>query len=346
MNMTLTYSDFRSDTVTRPTEKMRRAMAEAVVGDDVLGDDPTVLELERLAAGIMGKEAALFCPSGTMANSIAVKMWTGVLEEVIVEERSHIYNMESTHMTFISGVTPRPVRSVRGAMDPRDVAAAVRRPNVHTPRTSLVCLENTHNNWGGAVLPLENFRGIRRVADDHGLKVHLDGARIFNASVASGVPVREYAGQVDSIQFCLSKGLSAPVGSMLAGPRERIEFGRRLRKALGGGMRQVGVLAAPGIIALTEMTERLAEDHARAKRLAQGIGILPGVTLDPATVETDIVIFGFDHPKLTVDAMLARMKDRGILALAVSGGIRMVTHKDVGDEDVDRAIKAFREILA
>ena len=249
-------------------------------------------------------------------------------------------------MTFISGVTPRPVRSVRGAMDPKDVAAAVRRPNVHTPRTSLVCLENTHNNWGGAVVPVENFRGIRRVADANGLKVHLDGARIFNASVASGVPVRDFADQVDSLQFCLSKGLSAPVGSMLAGPRERIEFGRRLRKAFGGGMRQAGVLAAPGLIALTEMVDRLKDDHARARRLAAAISGLPGVRLDPAEVETDIVIFGFEHPRLGVDDLLARMKEKGILALAVAGGIRLVTHKDVGDEDVDRAIRAFTEILA
>jgi threonine aldolase len=344
--MSITYSDFRSDTVTRPTDKMRKAMAEAVVGDDVLGDDPTVLTLERTAAAIMGKEAALFCPSGTMANSIAVKMWTNALEEVIVEERSHIYNMESTHMTFISGVTPRPVQSARGAMDPKDVVAAIRKPNVHTPETTLICLENTHNNWGGAVLPLENFKAIRKVADDHGLKVHLDGARIFNASHASGVPVGEYAKQVDSLMFCLSKGLSAPAGSMLAASRERIEFGRRLRKALGGGMRQVGVLAAPGLIALTEMVDRLKEDHVRAKALARGISGLPGITIDPATVETDIVIFGFDHPGITVAAMLDKMKERGILALAVSGGIRMVTHKDVGDEDVDRALRAFRDILA
>jgi len=344
--MIIQYSDFRSDTVTKPTDKMRKAMADAVVGDDVLGDDPTVLELERLAAETMGKEAALFCPSGTMANSIAVKMWTNALEEVIVEERSHIYNMESTHMTFISGVTPRPVRSVRGSMDPKDVAAAIRRPNVHTPQTTLICLENTHNNWGGSVIPLDNFKAIRKIADDNGLKVHLDGARIFNASHASGIPVKEYAGQVDSLMFCLSKGLSAPAGSMLAAGRERIEFGRRLRKALGGGMRQVGVLAAPGIIALTEMVGRLKEDHIRAKKLAEGIGGLPGVKIDPSTVETDIVIFGFDHPSISVPAMLEKMKEKGVLALAVSGGIRMVTHKDVDDEDVDRAVNAFREILA
>jgi len=342
----MTYSDFRSDTVTRPTEKMRRAMAEAVVGDDVLGDDPTVQELEALAAETMGKEAGLFCPSGTMANAIAVKMWTNALEEVIVEERSHIYNMESTHMTFISGVTPRPLRSDRGAMSPRDIAANIRRPNVHTPRTTLICLENTHNNWGGAVVPLDNFKSIRKIADENGLKVHLDGARIFNASHASGVPVKEYAMLVDSLMFCLSKGLSAPAGSMLVAGRERIDFGRRLRKALGGGMRQVGVLAAPGIIALTEMVDRLKDDHARAKSLAKGISGLPGVKIEPATVETDIIIFGFDHPTITVPVLLEKMKEKGILALAVSGGIRMVTHKDVGDEDVDRAIRAFKDILA
>ena len=341
-----TYSDFRSDTVTRPTEAMRQAMAAAAVGDDVLGDDPTVAELESLAARTMGKEAALFCPSGTMANAVAVKMWTGALEEVIVEERSHIYNMESTHMTFISGVTPRPVRSRRGAMDPDDVRAAVRKPNVHTPRTSLVCLENTHNNWGGAVVPLENFQAIRKVADAEGLKVHLDGARIFNASLASGVPVTEYAKSVDSLMFCLSKGLSAPAGSMLVAGRERVEFARRLRKALGGGMRQVGVLAAPGIVALTQMVDRLKDDHVRAKALARGIAGLPGVRIDPESVETDIVIFGFDHPSIPVAAMLEKMRAKGILALAVSGGIRMVTHKDVGDEDVDRAIRAFKDILA
>ena len=340
------FSDFRSDTVTRPTEEMRRAMAEAEVGDDVLGDDPTVRELERQAAETMGKEAALFCPSGTMANAIAVKMATGPLEEVIVEERSHIYNMESTHLTLLSGVTPRPLRSHRGAMDPKEVAAAVRKPNVHTPRTSMICLENTHNNWGGSVVPLENFKAMRRIADEHGLKVHLDGARIFNASVASGVPVKDYAREVDSLQFCLSKGLSAPVGSLLVAGRERIEFARRLRKALGGGMRQVGVLAAPGLIALTRMVDRLKDDHARAKALARGIAGLPGVRIDPGTVETDIVIFGFDHPTISVPAMVERMREKGILALAIFGGIRMVTHKDVGDEDVERAVKAFREILA
>ena len=340
------YSDFRSDTVTRPTEKMRRAMAEAEVGDDVLGDDPTVQKLEASAAERMGKESGLFVPSGTMGNSIAVKAWTRELEEVIVEARSHIYNMESTHMTFISRVTPRPLSSRRGAMDPVDIEKNIRKPNVHLPRTSLICVENTHNNWSGAVLPIENIKAIRAVADRHGLKVHMDGARIFNASTASGVPVKDYARLADSVMFCLSKGLSAPVGSMLVGDKDFIEYSRRIRKALGGGMRQVGILAAAGIVALTEMVDRLKEDHQRAKRLAAAIAGLPGVDLDPGAIETNIIIFDFSHPRLSVSEFLNELRNRGILALALTGGIRLVTHKDVDDQDVDRAVSAFRQILA
>jgi threonine aldolase len=339
------YSDFRSDTVTKPTEKMRRAMAEAEVGDDVLGDDPTVQKLEALAADKMGKEAGLYVPSGTMGNSVAVKAWTRELEEVIVEARSHIYNMESTHMTFISRVTPRPLPSRRGAMDPDDIEKNIRKPNVHLPRTSLVCVENTHNNWSGAVLPLENLKAVRALADRHGIKVHMDGARIFNASTASGVPVKVYAQCADSVMFCLSKGLSAPIGSMLVGNKDFIEYGRRIRKALGGGMRQVGVLAAAGIVALTEMVDRLKEDHLRAKHLAAAIAGFPGVDIDPATIETNIIIFNFSHPQLSVDEFLKELKNRGILALALTGGIRLVTHKDVDDTDVARAIEAFRQIL-
>jgi len=340
------YSDFRSDTVTKPTPEMRRAMADAEVGDDVFGDDPSINKLEDQAAAILGKEAALFVPSGTMGNAIAIKTWTQELDEVILEERSHIYNMESTQMTFIARVTPRPLSSDRGAMRPDEVERNIRKPSVHTPRTSLICVENTHNNWSGAVLPLENLRAIKEISDDHGIRLHIDGARIFNASVASGVPVKTYAAYADSVTFCLSKGLSAPVGSVLVGPRDFIDHGRRLRKALGGGMRQAGILAAPGLLALTCMVDRLADDHRRAKRLAEALADMPGIGLDPENIQTDIIIFGFDHPRLTISGILEELHRRGILALAVAGGIRFVTNKDIDDEDIDKAIDAFREILS
>jgi threonine aldolase len=281
-----------------------------------------------------------------MGNSIAVKVWTRELEEVIIEARSHIYNMESTHLTFISRVTPRPLPSRRGAMDPGVVEENIRKPSVHVPRTSLLCVENTHNNWGGAVVPLENLKALRRLADKHGLKLHLDGARIFNASTASGVSVKDYAALADSIMFCLSKGLSAPVGSLLAGSRDFIDYARRVRKALGGGMRQVGVLAAPGIVALTEMVSRLKDDHDRAQRLARAIAGMPGIELRPADVETNIIIFGFSHPRLSAFSFLDEMRKRNVLALATAGGIRFVTHKDIDDEDVERAVTAFGELLA
>lgn len=340
------YSDFRSDTVTQPTDEMRRAMAEAEVGDDVLGDDPTVQRLESIAAGMLGKQAALFVPSGTMGNSISIKVWTTELEEVMVEERSHIYNMESTHMTFIARVTPRPLPSNRGAMDPEQVEKNIRKPSVHIPRTSLICVENTHNNWSGAVVPMENLTALRKIADKHSLKIHFDGARVFNASHASDVPVKDYAAIGDSFMFCLSKGLSAPVGSILTGSREFIDYARRVRKALGGGMRQVGVLAAAGIVALTEMVDRLKEDHVRAKKLTSAIAALPGIKLNPDHIQTNIIIFGFEHSQLTTPQFLAELKKRGILALATRGGIRFVTHKDIHDKDIERAISAFRDILS
>jgi threonine aldolase len=338
-------SDFRSDTVTKPTDEMRRAMAEAEVGDDVLGDDPTVLRLEKRAAERLGKEAGLFVPTGTMGNSIAIKAWTQELDEVIIEARSHIYNMESTHMTFISRVNPRIVSSDRGAMDLDEIKKSIKKPSVHHPRTSLICVENTHNNWGGAVVPLRHLKEIKRIADAHQLKIHMDGARIFNAYVASGTTVENFAATADSVMFCLSKGLCAPIGSMLVGPADFIDYSRRLRKALGGGMRQVGVVAAAGLVAMEKMVDRLADDHRLAKKLAEGIAEFPEIILEPGTVETDIVIFGFNHPDLTVSEFLSRLKERGILALPVPQGIRMVANKEVNETDVDRTIAAFKEIL-
>jgi threonine aldolase len=338
-------SDFRSDTVTKPTDEMRLAMAEAEVGDDVLGDDPTVQRLERTAAERLGKEAALFVPTGTMGNSIAVKAWTQELDEVIIEARSHIYNMESTHMTFISRVNPRIVTSNRGAMDLAEIEKSIKKPSVHQPRTSLICVENTHNNWGGAVVPLRHLTEIRKIADKHQIKIHMDGARIYNAHIASGTPVEDFAAAADSVMFCLSKGLSAPVGSMLAGPADFIAYSRRLRKALGGGMRQVGVLAAAGLVAMEKMVERLADDHRLAKKLAEGIARFPEIKLDPAYVETDIVIFGFEHPKMSASDFLIRLEEKGILALPVPQGVRMVTNKEVDESDVERTLSAFKNIL-
>ncbi len=326
-------SDFRSDTVTRPTPEMRKAMAEAEVGDDVIGFDPTVQKLEALAAETMGKEAGLFCPSGTMGNSIAVKAWTQELQEVIVESRSHIFNLESTHLTFISRVTPRPLPSRRGAMDPAEVEHFVKKPNVHTPQTTLICLENTHNNWGGAVVPLENFKAIREVAVRHGLRVHLDGARIFNASTASGVPVRGYADEVDSVMFCLSKGLSAPIGSMLVGPKDFIEYGPADPEGLGGGMRQVGVDRRRRSPRPDPDDRPPGRGSPPARRLAEALSALPGIVLNSRPKWRRTSSFSSSSIRsLRSPACFRSLEKRGIRAFAAPGGvgIRMVTHKDVG----------------
>jgi threonine aldolase len=328
--------DLRSDTVTKPTEKMRMAMFSAEVGDDVLGDDPTVKKLERLSAEIFGKESALFFPSGSMANATAVKVHTNEGDEVIVEEKSHIYLMEMGHLAFISRVIPRPVRSNRGNLDIEEVKKTIRFSRAYTPKTSLICVENTHNYWGGAVVDIENLREIWKIGEEYGLKVHLDGARIFNASVYSGIPVRGYAKYAHSVMFSLSKGLSAPIGSVLVGDAEFIEKARRIRKLLGGGMRQVGVIAAAGIIALTEMVDRLDEDHRKARIFAEGLG------LDPKLFPTNIVILEVEDAQ----EFIYKLKERGVLALAISQReVRFVFHKDVDFEDVEIAIRVCKEII-
>jgi threonine aldolase len=339
--------DLRSDTVTRPTEEMRKAMYEAEVGDDVLGDDPTVQKLEETASERLGKDAAMYVPSGTMGNSIAIKTWTNPGDEVILDELAHIYNFESAHTAMVSGVQIRTLPNVDGHIRPSDVRAAIRPKNLHLPNTNLICLENTNNNASGKVMPLEVMQEIRAIADEHGLRIHLDGARIFNASIASGTPVDEIAALADSVMFCLSKGLCAPVGSMLVGPADFIERARKVRKILGGGMRQVGVLAAPGIIALTKMTERLADDHARAKKLAQAISGLPGIVLNAERIETNIIIFSLEHPKLGILELLDELHQHDVWALPRGGDdIRLVTHHDVDDVGIDHAIESFEKILA
>lgn len=341
------YCDFRSDTVTRPTPQMRKAMAEAEVGDDVLGDDPTVKRLERLASDILQKEAALFVPSGTMGNAIAVKTWTKEGDAVVVEEMSHIYNLESGHLSVISRVLPRPVPSERGAIDLEAVERLVERKNIHIPPVTLISIENTHNSHGGAVVPLSHFVELRDLADRYSLRIHLDGARIFNAAAASGVSAAEYAGYCDSIMFCLSKGLSAPIGSMLAGPEDFIQEARRIRKLLGGGMRQVGVVAAAGIVALETMRERLTEDHRRAKNLASGLNDVRGMEVTPELVETNMVMVLVTHPKVGVKDFLTEAAGRGLLVLSTGGNrLRFVTHKDITDEDVEKAIEIGHHLLS
>ncbi len=338
------YVDLRSDTVTRPTPAMRKAMAEAEVGDDVLGDDPTIQRLEETAANRMGKEAALFVPSGTMGNTIAIKVHTQPGDEILLDWDAHSLRYEVAGPAVVAGVLTRQFRSRRGVPDPAEIEAAISSPNLHAPGTTLLVLENTHNRAGGAIIPLAIHRELYALAQRRGLKVHLDGARIFNAAVASGVPASEYAAQADSVSFCLSKGLGCPVGSLLCGTREFVERARRMRKMLGGGMRQAGVLAACGLVALEQMVDRLAEDHRNARRLAEGMAGLRGIDVDPAAVQTNMVYFGTERPAEEVVAALGRERVR-----CLSTGprqIRLVTHHDVDAEDIDAVVAAFRRITS
>ena len=345
--------DLRSDTVTRPTPAMRRAMANAEVGDDVYREDPTALRLEELAASMLGFPAALFVPTGTMGNQLAVHLQTRPGSEVIIEARGHIFNFEMGAMAVWSGALPRPIVTDSGLLEPAQVEAAIAPKVSYRTPTRLLALENTHNQWSGLPMDAARTRALVEVAHAHGLPVHLDGARIFNAASALGTPAAELARGCDTVMFCLSKGLAAPVGSVLLGSRELIDEAVRARKLFGGGMRQVGVLAAAGIVALTEMVERLGEDHERARRLAKGLAELPAVEIDPARVYTNILVFRLRAEKVPGDAavapsqrFVAGMKERGVLLGAFGAtDVRMVTHYEIGDADVDAAIKAARAVL-
>lgn len=339
--------DLRSDTVTRPTLAMREAMASAEVGDDVYAEDPTVNALQRRAADLLGKEAALFVPSGTMGNQIAIACHTKRGEEVICEARSHVLDYEMGAMAALSGVIPRAVAGRElGRLVWEDVRAAIREESPYHSGTGLVALENTHNMAGGTVMSIDAMREIAEGARERGIPVHLDGARVFNAAVALGRPVADLVEPFDTVMFCLSKGLAAPVGSLLVGPAHLIDRAWIVRKTFGGGMRQVGVLAAAGLVALDTMVERLATDHANAKLLAEGIGEHPGVTLDPEAVHSNIVIFDLDELAPTAADLSDRLKARGILANPVGPRrLRMVTHCDVTAEDCETAVAATREAL-
>jgi threonine aldolase len=340
--------DLRSDTVTKPTPSMRRAMMEAEVGDDVYGEDPTVNRLQERAAEIFDKEAALFVPTGSMGNQIAVKLHTHPGTEVVIEERGHIYNFEMAAMAAIAGALARPVKSHDGSgiLSWEDIEGALHTGGAYyVAPTGMIALENSHNLAGGTLLTAERTEEICGRAHSLNLPVHLDGARIFNASCALGTSVAALARPVDSVMFCLSKALGAPVGSMLLGSRDFIEEARRWRKLLGGGMRQAGVLAAAGLVALEETPRRLAEDHANARRLALGLAELPGVVIDPEKVVTNIVIFDVSQAGITADEICARLQARNVLASGFGSSIRMVTHYDVSSRDIDTALKELRAIL-
>jgi len=341
--------DLRSDTVTKPTPAMRRAMAEAEVGDDVYGEDPTVNRLQERAAEIFEKDAALFVPTGSMGNQTAVKLHTRPGQEVIIEERGHIYNFEMATMSAFSGALARPVKSVDGSgiLTWDEIAGAIHHNTAYyVAPTGLIALENSHNLAGGSALTRERTEDICARAHEKNLPVHLDGARIFNAAAALGESVANLARPADSVMFCLSKGLGAPVGSMLLGTREFIDEARVVRKMLGGGMRQAGVLAAAALIALEESPKQLPEDHANAKRLAEGLADLPGVKIDPERVVTNIVIFDVADTGQTADAICAQLRERGVLASGFGSSIRMVTHCDVARADIERALRELRSVLA
>lgn len=338
--------DLRSDTVTKPTQAMRDAMATAEVGDDVYGEDPTVLRLEELAARMLGKEAGLFVVSGTMGNQVAIMTHTQRGDELITEAESHIFYYEVGDIAMLSGVQARQVPGKRGIMDPDDVKHAIRdASNIHFPRTSLIALENTHNRGGGKIWPIEYVREIAGTARERGIAIHMDGARIFNASVASGIAADVWASYADSVMFCLSKGLCAPVGSVLVGSKAYIEKARKNRKRLGGGLRQAGIIAAAGIVALETMVDRLAEDHANAKLLAGELANL-GYGADPAEAETNMAMVDITASGRDAPAFVKAIQEKGVLCNAVTPTtVRLVTHHDVTTQQCYEAVQAFKSLL-
>lgn len=342
--------DLRSDTVTKPTPEMREAMAAAEVGDDGFGEDPTTNLLQDRVAALLGAEAALFVPSGSMGNLVALRSMAQPGDEVICHEDAHLLHYEVGSLAAVAGISTRPLAANQAGgavLDPQEVERAIRPPGQSFPRTKVIALENTNNLAGGAVYPVDDMRDIRKIAAEHGLLVYLDGARIFNASVATGVPVPEYFALIDAMSFCFSKGLACPVGSIVAGRSQFIQAARRYRKMHGGGMRQVGVLAAPCLVALDSMIDRLADDHANARRLAEGIaGLRPGA-VDPERVETNIVLvrtqpLGYE-PEELVDTMAAR--EVHFFAYR-QGVVRMVTHKDVSADDIEYVLEQLAEVVA
>lgn len=343
----MTLIDLRSDTVTLPTEAMREAMRAAPLGDDVFGEDPTVARLEKTAAERLGKEAALLVASGTMGNLVSVLTHCGRGEEVILGESSHIFVNEAGGMSALGGIFPHIIpNQPDGTLRLEEIESAIRAENIHFPRTRLICLENTHNRCYGAALTPEYTAAVAALAKRHGLLLHLDGARIFNAAVTLGVDVRELAQGCDSLNLCLSKGLSAPVGSIICGDRDFIARARRTRKMVGGGMRQAGIIAAAGIVALETMVERLAEDHANARCLAEGIAGIAGIATEPARVMTNILYIDLTDRRFSDEEFLKRLAARGVrLSHTGPARFRMLTHYGITAGDIDAALTALREVM-
>ncbi len=339
--------DLRSDTITQPTDSMRRAMADAKVGDDVFGEDPTVNQLEKMAAEKTGKEAALFVASGSMANLVCLLAHCGRGDEIILGDQSHIFYYEQGSSAAVGGIHPRTVTNLPdGKIHKDDIKAAIRQDNVHYPRTRLIVLENTHNRCNGNPLNSDYLQSIGNLAHSNGLKVHVDGARIFNASVSLGIDVQELAANADSLSFCLSKGLGAPAGSIVCGTYGFIEKARRARKLLGGGMRQAGILAAAGIVAIVEMVDRLVEDHANASRLAKGLAELKGLSIDPEVIKTNIVYFNISRKNISAEELADRLKQEGVLLMATGPmQLRAVTNYHITTSDIECVLSVLQKIL-
>lgn len=336
------HIDLRSDTVTKPSKAMREAMANAEVGDDVWGDDPTVIALETKCAEISGKEASLYVPSGCMANQLAIKCHTQPSDEIICEWDSHIMKYENSAPAFLSGVQVMPLKGVKGVLNIPELEAHIRPDWYHFPKTTLICLENTHNRAGGTLYFLDDIKDVRKLAVKHGVKTHLDGARIFNASVETGVSVKEYADEFDSISFCFSKGLGAPVGSIVCGTKEFISRAHRFRKVIGGGMRQAGIIAAGALYALEHNVTRLKDDHRKAKHFAQEIGKLPFINVDLDTVQTNIVMY---NTTTDAEALKSVLHEKGVwLSNEGPNKMRAVFHMDVSDEETEQAIEIYKSI--
>ncbi|HUV25304.1 MAG TPA: GntG family PLP-dependent aldolase [Methanomassiliicoccales archaeon] len=338
--------DLRSDTVTLPTEEMIRSITEAEFGDDVSGEDPTVNRLEELSADIFGTESALLMPSGTQSNLVGLMAHCKHGDEVIMDSESHVYYYEVGGMSAVAGLIPRFIKGKRGVFKPDQVHEAYRGKNIHFPNPTLVEIENTHNRAGGTIWKPQDVAAVTDVARDLDMGIHMDGARIFNAAVALGISVKEYASKVDSITFCLSKGLSAPLGSVLVGSEEYIERSRKIRKMLGGGMRQAGIIAAPGIVALTKMVSRLEEDHRNARLLADGLNNMEGLSIDMESVQTNIVVVDLYGTGMDAATFSAKAKNNGIL-VSIFGphSIRFVTHYGIGTDDIETTIERMETIF-